>query len=305
MNEKMDYYHQRNNNKLMYSFTVDSGNKGYHLVVFGAVHGNEVAGVEASIIFNNMLESGKIRLGSGKITFVLGNPEAFAVSTRFIDENMNRVFLDSIESHIEGERAKEIVRFLSDSGADYILDIHSVSVGDFQTLFYEEKEVHELLEVGRNISPISVHTVTNQDFTPGALVVYAHKMGIKGILVEAGNHNSSQTIENAFLQIIRMAAYLGLIEKEECVQNNIKIDFEKPKEVELYKLLETIKPYPGFRFVLEEVKTGTVVKKGQTYAVHDKGEYVALHNSVLFVPDPKPKVTDHDAGFLARCEKIA
>ena len=65
---------------------------GKHILILGAVHGNEVAGTIAQHKLIELLESDKIKLKSGKITFIpTVNVEAQKIDARFVDVNLNRV----------------------------------------------------------------------------------------------------------------------------------------------------------------------------------------------------------------------
>ena len=65
---------------------------GPRLLVFGAIHGDEVCGPKAIREVIALLESDKIAIERGRVTFVpICNPPAYAANRRFVDENLNRV----------------------------------------------------------------------------------------------------------------------------------------------------------------------------------------------------------------------
>ena len=95
---------------------------GKNLVVLAGVHGNEVCGVKA---FDEILP--ELQVERGKVVFIYANLGAQKQNTRFVDENLNRCFLDEqpreMYATLEGETARAIIPFLNE--ADVLLDLHS------------------------------------------------------------------------------------------------------------------------------------------------------------------------------------
>ncbi|WP_397452835.1 M14 family metallopeptidase [Pseudomonas sp. NA-150] len=114
-----------------YVHSFDSGVPGPHVLIMALTHGNEVSGANA---VDTLLSSG-LRPRQGRLSFAFGNVEAYhrfdphnIDATRYLDEDMNRVWLpqrlDSTEDSIELCRARQL-RPLIDS-VDLLLDIHSM-----------------------------------------------------------------------------------------------------------------------------------------------------------------------------------
>ncbi len=111
--------------------TRDSGRPGPHVALISLIHGNELAG---AIALEEMLR-GDVWPNSGKLTFGFANIAAFArfdaanpAASRFVEEDMNRVWDDiqlfGVRRSLELDRAREI-RPLIDT-ADTVLDLHSM-----------------------------------------------------------------------------------------------------------------------------------------------------------------------------------
>src|SRR3989344_2642998 len=100
----------------------ESKNPGMNIVVLAGVHGNESFGVK-------MLEKiiPRLRIVSGKVTFIFANLEAIKQNKRFIEYNLNRAFFKTqpkeIAETLEGKTAREIIPYLEQ--ADVLLDIHA------------------------------------------------------------------------------------------------------------------------------------------------------------------------------------
>jgi predicted deacylase len=109
----------------------DSGRPGPHVALLSLMHGNELAG---AIVLDRLLRA-RLAPTRGKLSFGFLNLTAFdrfdplrPTASRFIDEDMNRVWdetiLDGPRHSIELDRAREI-RSFADS-VDILLDLHSM-----------------------------------------------------------------------------------------------------------------------------------------------------------------------------------
>jgi succinylglutamate desuccinylase len=108
---------------LLYQY--DGGQSSYTIHISGIIHGNEVGSLPTLITLIEELEHGTILFG-GKIHITLGNPEASRANRRFVDADLNRLFLKSqplehIDTH-EGQRARVLMPWLDE--CDCILDLH-------------------------------------------------------------------------------------------------------------------------------------------------------------------------------------
>lgn len=81
--EALEFFAQRQNTSLSYSFIICSGVPGPKIVIMGGVHGNEPVGVDAIIEIQKDLTG----LKRGEVTFILGNPQAYLQGIRFISSN--------------------------------------------------------------------------------------------------------------------------------------------------------------------------------------------------------------------------
>jgi len=119
------------NGGIDYVHSFDSGKPGPHVMIMALTHGNEVSG---AIAVDALLKSA-VRPRQGRLSLGFGNVEAYhrfdpqdIDATRFLDEDMNRVWLpsalDGERDSVELRRAREL-RPLIDS-VDLLLDIHSM-----------------------------------------------------------------------------------------------------------------------------------------------------------------------------------
>lgn len=115
--------------------TIESQQPGPHVMLTALMHGNEIGG---AIVLARLLErllASAIRLRRGRLTLGFLNLAAFErfdpaqpTASRFIDEDMNRVWdpavLDGPRTSLELDRARDI-RPIVDT-ADLVLDLHSM-----------------------------------------------------------------------------------------------------------------------------------------------------------------------------------
>ena len=91
-------------------------------MVFGAItHGNETGSLPAVIRMAEALARGEINYG-GRVTLMLGNIKACQQNRRFVEADLNRVFLEEAPESLEKNRAFEMMKVLDH--ADVFIDFH-------------------------------------------------------------------------------------------------------------------------------------------------------------------------------------
>ncbi len=119
------------NTGIPYVTTLESGRPGPHVLITALTHGNEVCGAHALC----WLADEGVRPVRGKLTMAFGNVEAYAAfdpanptASRFLDEDMNRVWgMDILNGPRESRdlaRARQMLPIVEQ--ADFLLDIHSM-----------------------------------------------------------------------------------------------------------------------------------------------------------------------------------
>jgi len=99
--------------------------QGPRLIVMGATHGNETCGTKAILRVMEELDSGKLRVAAGSVTFVpVVNPLAYAQGTRSGERNLNRdLFPKENPQDFEDRIANWLCPLLGQH--DVLLDLHS------------------------------------------------------------------------------------------------------------------------------------------------------------------------------------
>ena len=289
----LDYFSKHAAGTLSYCMQLSSATPGDHVVIVGGTHGNEAAGVKAIVRLHRAFLSGAITLKQGKISFVLGNPQAFEKDERYVDIDLNRAFGRLDRSTEEGRRALEISTFLNThNNIRALLDLHSVSIGDFKILVYS-RENPAMMDLAAALSPIRLHFAFVSRDMPGTLIEAAARHQIHGLIVECGNHYAVHGVETAAEHIYRILAYHHLIDPSPKYSKTAAVAITR------YESIQAIKPHANFRFLVEDIRTGTRLKKGQKFASDDHGYHIAPQDCYVVVPSRIVKPTDSDAGFLA------
>jgi len=99
--------------------------QGPRLIIMGATHGNETCGTKAILRVMEEIDSGKLRVAAGSVTFVpVVNPLAYAQGTRSGDRNLNRdLFPKENPQDFEDRIANWLCPLLGQH--DVLLDLHS------------------------------------------------------------------------------------------------------------------------------------------------------------------------------------
>ncbi len=290
----LDYFRRHAAGSTPFCMHISSPNPGTHAVIVGGTHGNEPGGVKAIVQLHRAFRNGEIALNRGRISFLLGNPKAFKKNVRYIDSDLNRVFVKQDPSTVEGQRALEIEAFLEDhDDINALLDLHSVSIGAFKLLVYT-KDDSDNTEFALRLSSIPLHFVFNPEHMPGTLIEAANAHGIRGLIVECGNHYAKQAVETAKQHIHN---FLG---RHHLIDEGYMLKEPTPARITFYESIQAIKPQAGFRFLIKDIKTGTKLSKGQKYARDDHSDHAAPQDCYVVVPSRLVKSTDDDAGFLGR-----
>ncbi len=190
---------------------------GPHLLVFGAIHGNETCGPKAIEKIMGQLKSGELELKKGRVTFVpLCNPRAYKQNVRQTEMNLNRVFKkhgnpQAYEEHL----ANALIPFVDQ--CDYFLDIHSFTAegNPFVIQKNEDKVTDAFAKIVGPMTIMFSATDTykgNSESVDGKTLGYAQSVNKTAVLVECGQHLdpnapiiAEQAIMNSFIHLSLVA----------------------------------------------------------------------------------------------------
>jgi len=282
--------------------TLASGRPGPHVVVVSLIHGNEIAG---AIVLAELLREGFMPR-CGRLTLGFANLTAFArfdpanpVASRYVEEDMNRVWDDfqlfGVRRSVELVRAREM-RPLIDS-ADMLLDLHTMLWPGEPALLCGAGPRGRALafEVG----------------TPGLVIADAGHAGGKRlidygrftegaeqsaacVLVEAGQHWARAAVAQTRTTLTSLLRHAGMV--------------RGPAPAGALRFAQVIRTVTArtnrFAFV-REFRGGEIVPQAGTVIAYDGDEPITTPEDKLMLVMPSLKVSHgHTAVRLARVESV-
>ena len=206
------------------SITYTAERPGPKFLILGAIHGDEKCGTIAIRRVIEDIDSKKLFIASGQVTFVpVANPRAYELDRRFTERNLNRylVPMEKPDSY-EAQLGNILCPMLA--ACDVLLDIHSYTVGGpaFASVDKaKEKEknfaavlgAHALIggweeayaKTGRNPGSNSKESIG----TTG----YARQFGAMAALIECGQHRDPQAPDIAYQAIRNALSYLDMTDE--------------------------------------------------------------------------------------------
>ena len=257
------------------SVSFASLNPGKHLVVLGAVHGDEICGPAAITRMIRVLDKNLLELQQGSVTFVpICNPKAYALNRRFVDRNLNRkLYPKEVTRDYEDKIGNQLCKILDQ--ADVLLDLHSYRSqgGPFcflGTSSQEEIEFCQSLGVADHIYGWSEAFSNNdqlEDPREGmGTTEYTRAKGGIATTIECGHHLNPDNANLGYQVIINAMTFLGLIDNP--VQS--RQDLCEPSCFKMDQLF--LKEKPG-KFV-KEWKNLDKVNQGTLIATYENGEEI-------------------------------
>ena len=211
------------------------------LIITGAIHGNERCGTEAITRVMAELDSGKLSIRSGLVTFVpIANPLAYANHTRNGERNLNRhLFPCADPQDYEDHVANWLCPLLAQH--DVLLDLHSFHAPGAPFVMVGPRNNHGPLEPFQHAQQerALARRLGVRRFVDGWLRTYGdgvrrrvadpqqqqallrfgvgtteymRSTGGYALTLECGQHDDPQAPEVAYRAILNTLAFLGLID---------------------------------------------------------------------------------------------
>ncbi|MDI9335726.1 MAG: succinylglutamate desuccinylase/aspartoacylase family protein [Gammaproteobacteria bacterium] len=273
----------------------DTQRPGAHLVIFSCVHGNEPVGLEASNDLYRRLVRHELALLNGKITFIFANRPAYQKQVRFVEQNLNRAFLEEFQDTLEGRRAQAIEKYLATKKVTFVLDLHSIKMEDLRMLIinrdWSDEKVVQLSE-----TPIVVKDLLNK--VAGSTMHMSDRLGCEAMAIECGDHLSPNGVRVALRHIDLSLHYLGMMDTHWTSPE------ELPADIEVYNIVDLVRISTGFRWCIDDLHTGKRVPQGTLYAESDSQKYIATEDLHLLLPNPHFLPNDVNSGMVTKMRKM-
>jgi predicted deacylase len=302
--------HEASNCGVPYVHTFDSGAAGPHVMINALTHGNEVCG---AIVVDALLRAA-LRPRRGRLTLSFANIAAYERfnpdhpdATRFIDQDFNRVWTDSVlddtaRTSSELVRAREM-RPVIDT-VDLLLDLHSMHEKSRALIVSGplEKGIELALKLG---TPATV--IVDEGHPQGRRMRDYGAFGDAGsprnaLLVECGQHWEANAVVVARDTTARFLQLSGVVDESDLPEGWLQ---PAPREMNVVRVTQPVVadsmdfrfagPYTGLE-VFE--KAGSVIAWSNGQAIH-----TPYDNCVLVMPSLRhllPGVTVVRLGQIER-----
>lgn len=266
-------------------YIFDSNIPGLKCLILGAVHGDETAGTIAQRRIIKQLETGRLNLKSGKVTFIpIVNEAAYRLRARFVDVNLNRVVcFHPTPQNNEEKIADKLTKEIDD--CDIMLDLHSTHCPEdkaFAFIDYPQPDNLNLLSV----MPVKTALAGWPAIYTGGVIdnfcteAYAHIRNKIGITIECGYHHAPQATNIAEQAILNLLSFYHII-------NAPKPAVQQQRIITLDSFI--IKQFSGH--LNRNFKHLDKIKSGEILAVYDNGSSLkAPADGYIIMPNPKAVV---------------
>jgi predicted deacylase len=183
------------------------------IIVIGAVHGNEPAGLMAG---RRLLSA--VKLGAGALHVLVGNLAALERKVRYVDGDLNRRFENDrvrrirhgeyrpadAEDHEQLELIRHVDRLRGESDA-YIIDLHTFSAPGSPFAMASSDEAGLRLAAAAGL-PTMLHL---ERFLRGTMVEFAIGEGLPVLAIEGGQHDDPDSVEVLGDALVKVLAAIG------------------------------------------------------------------------------------------------
>lgn len=270
------------------------GKTGPTIVFFGGIHGNEMAGVFALKEVLGNIDENQV---SGTIYGISGNLKALKKSQRYIDQDLNRVWLKENLKQLEDKTVlnneefeqHELYRILKqilykEEGPFYFIDLHTTSSKTLPFITINDALINRKFS---SLFPVPI-VLGIEEYLEGPLLSYINQLGYVSLGFESGQHDDVNAIKNNIAFIYLSLVYSGVLEqhKVENFEDYCKVltkasnqDKEIYEVVYLHRLLKTenFKMKPNF-------KSFQNVRKGELLATEENKNIESKYNAKIFMP---------------------
>lgn len=211
------------------------GEKGPLLIIFGGIHGNEPAGVQAlDMVFQMLRDEPQVNPGfefSGRLLGLRGNRKALAQGIRYFEEDLNRLWhpelVDSLMDaeahslHHERREIRELMDIIRQQILDYqpdqmvVLDLHTTTADG--GIFVIASDDAESIRIAREMhAPVITGMLKGLS---GTMLHYFNRdqfdFPVVALGFEAGQHQDPLSVNRCIAAIINCLRTLGCVRPDD------------------------------------------------------------------------------------------
>jgi succinylglutamate desuccinylase len=296
-----------------------SGEKGPLILTFGAVHGNEPAGVKALSDVFSLLEAEKSSnpdfIFKGCLMGILGNKAAYQSGQRFIDRDLNRQWMPEYIRRIyhqgntllclEDQEMIELLDLIHAAITDFqpteliLLDLHTTSAGG--GIFCIPTDDHASLRLSKAIeAPVVLGLLEGIE---GTLLQFGSSNHFQingfpkqtlGVAFESGQHDDPDSSVRSAAAIIQCLRACGCLDSESLGWSFIQV-LKKYSDVlpKVTQLLYVHHIRPGDQFKMRPGYANfQAVRQGEHLADDITGPIFSAHDGLILMPLYQAKGSD-------------
>jgi succinylglutamate desuccinylase len=274
-----------------------AGNGGPVLIVVSGVHGNEPAGVLASLGVSRLLAGLEDRL-QGRVHFVAANLGALQRGVRYVDLDLNRAWtrerIGSLRSGSGRAKAEDVEQaelleliegWVRDApGRVYLLDIHTTSGPG--AAFCTVADILENREIALSV-PVPL-VLGLEELVEGTLHDWVGELGVVTLAFEAGQHDEPDAVTRARAAIWLAMEATGVLPAgttEEAARAHdylLREHAHLPRVVEM-RYRHPVSPDDRFRMA-SGYRNFQPVRKGEVLAEDVDGAVVSPESARVLMP---------------------
>ena len=267
--------------------------KGPTIVFFAGIHGNETAGVFALKQVFKEINPDHV---SGRIYGISGNLKALKNHKRYIDEDLNRIWLDAnlkalekksnlnIEENEQVELFRLLRGVLSNNTPNYFIDLHTTSSKTLPFITINDALINRKFS---NLFPVPI-VLGIEEYLEGPLLSYINKLGYVSLGFESGQHDELGAVTNAFSFIFLSLVFANSINKNDVPDYNKlynQLQSQSIQNAHIFEVIYLHKIGEKEAFKMESnFKSFQSINKGQLLAVSNKKDITSAYSAKIFMP---------------------
>ena len=273
----------------------------HKVIVIGGMHGNEVSGIEAMQRVLDQLEKHPEWQEKGEVYFLKGNLSALEKGERFIDKDLNRLWLEKFineenSSISDTKELKELHQLIEEiCGGEYsnctLLDLHTFSA---ESGIFCIPNCHKTsLDLASSFHIPFIEKLAEN--LPGTALSYYGNKGMTSIVVEGGTHNTPRATENLEAAIWHLLAYKKIINPDLNIVKESRERLQKEGEIYPYHLELTYRHQLDNSSLFKMNKgyfNFKEIKKNEALAKHKETEITSPHEGFMLMPLYQKKGSD-------------
>ncbi|MEX2591238.1 MAG: succinylglutamate desuccinylase/aspartoacylase family protein [Anditalea sp.] len=273
------------------------GEKGPALIITAGVHGNETSGIFAFRRVWQKLKQFNLPI-KGELTGLAGNMAALSKNARLIDKDLNRVCFLETERRLEAgedlgyQESREFSALIEEINQAqhgmiikvFFLDLHTTSSASQPYISVNRDKGS--YEFAKKFPLFIVKGI--EDYIPGHMDYYLNHKGHNGCTIEAGQHESLNSIENHEAAIWLALVNIGCMDERDVPDFALHYDVLKKSVTDTNLSFEVIYKYDIQEKEFFQMKPGYVnfqkISKGEILATSDGRNIVSEWDGRIFMP---------------------